>query len=628
MSWMKALYDTYNVNSDLIGVEQARGERRFSLLPISHTTQTAHIEVTITEEGEFHSATVLDKKITLIPTTESSASRSGAKIAPYPLHDKLGYVAGDFKKYGGGEKEEKQFDAYIKQLKHWAESSYTHPKIQTIYHYLSKKQLIQDLVESKLFILDNEQLLLKWQANLEKTFGNKPEIFNKVTGDLTGAFIRFNVHSAEEILTPVWEDRAVQQSFVDFYNDLLQENDVCYITGKMMPATERHANKIRNAADKAKLISSNDTSGFTFRGRFDKSNEAFAIGYDVSQKAHNALKWLINLQGKVIDERVFLVWGNTSKVDVLSPDEDSFSMLRRSKKIETKSNPNTFESFAKEVSNAIEGLKNDLEFKAEVNILVLDAATPGRLSVQYYRNFNKEIYFERLKKWHQSCVWVHSYKKENDNYVTFTGAPATRDIASAAYGSKANDRIIKDTIERLLPCILDGQRIPKDLIRTLAHRASTPVSMEFWEWQKTLSIACALINREEEEFNVGLDKESTDRSYLFGRLLGVAYELERKALWSKGEKRETSAERFMTSFSNSPKRTWGTIHESLLPYKMQSKTKANWLYDQIITITDQFKIEDFNDKPLDPVYLLGFSSQIMELRNSNNKNEEKEENEE
>lgn len=35
---------------------------------------------------------------------------------------------------------------------------------------------------------------------------------------------------------------------------------MCYVTGEQEFTTERHANKIRHAADKAKLISSNDTN--------------------------------------------------------------------------------------------------------------------------------------------------------------------------------------------------------------------------------------------------------------------------------------------------------------------------------------------------------------------------------
>ncbi|MEM5686028.1 type I-C CRISPR-associated protein Cas8c/Csd1 [Bacillus toyonensis] len=60
----------------------------------------------MTEDGEFHTAEIIDKidSNTLIPCTEDSANRAGSKIAPYPLHDKLSYVAGDFLTYGGKSK--------------------------------------------------------------------------------------------------------------------------------------------------------------------------------------------------------------------------------------------------------------------------------------------------------------------------------------------------------------------------------------------------------------------------------------------------------------------------------------------------------------------------------------------
>src|SRR5690606_38999353 len=101
MSYLLKLYETYEANRDQVGViRKAQNGQEYTLLPISHTTQTAHIEVLVTEEGEFHSASILGKKgeITLIPCTEDSASRSGTKIAPYPLHNKLSYVAGDLDK--------------------------------------------------------------------------------------------------------------------------------------------------------------------------------------------------------------------------------------------------------------------------------------------------------------------------------------------------------------------------------------------------------------------------------------------------------------------------------------------------------------------------------------------------
>ncbi|PER38993.1 type I-C CRISPR-associated protein Cas8c/Csd1 [Bacillus thuringiensis] len=624
MSWLLNLYETYQSNLDRVGkIEKKYNGQEYTLLPISHTTQTAHIEVSITEDGEFHTAEIIDKidANTLIPCTEDSANRAGSKVAPYPLHDKLSYVAGDFVNYGGKIKKEESFSVYIRQLKKWAVSPYATDKVKSIYNYLSKRQLIKDLVEQKVLHVDaNDQLIEAWDEKAEAFLGEKPPIFSTVTGKQESAFIRFNVYSPNEMLTKVWKDSLMYDSFIQFYNDFLGKDDYCYVTGKIMPSTDKHANKIRNAGDKAKLISANDTSGFTFRGRFQKANEVANVSYDVSQKAHNALKWLINKQGKIIDQRVFLVWGNDAEdiPDIVEDSYNIFSMdLRVTKKREVKSY--THEQFANEVAKAIDGYKNNLSSSENVNILLLDSATTGRLAVLYYRNMDKKLYLNRLKNWHSTCVWEHSYRKSTDNeFVKFYGAPSTRDIAFAAYGPKANEKVVKGLMERMLPCIIDERKIPFDIVRSAFQRASNPLSMDKWEWEKTLSITCALINTM-EGYQLVLDKENIDRDYLFGRLLAIADVLERNSL-NTGDQRATNARRYMNSFSQHPERTWKTIQGALQPYQARLGEKV-WYYNKLIDeVGSKIKIEDFNNKPLSGKYLLGFYSQRHELYQKKEKN--------
>lgn len=629
MSWLLNLYETYQNNLDQVGkIRKKYNDQEYTLLPISHTTQNAHIEVEITEDGEFHSARVIDKSdaSTLIPCTEGSASRAGSKIAPYPLHDKLSYVAGDFVAFGGQIKKEEPFTYYIAQLKEWAESPYATAKVKSIYKYLNKKQLIKDLVAEKVLYLDsNGHLIETWNKKYESLHGEKPPIFSVCTGGQESAFVRFNVYSPDTILTKVWKDREMYDSFIRYYNDLLGDDDLCFVTGKKLPSTDKHANKIRNPADKAKLISANDTSGFTFRGRFNKGNEVASISYEVSQKAHNALKWLINRQGKSIDNRVFLVWGNDD-LDLPDPGEDSFNIfsIKATSTGKKEKISYTGQEFANEVSKAIDGYRNNLSTKSNVNILILDSATTGRLAVLYYRNMDKEIYLDRLAKWHLTCVWLHRYRKnEQGDYVHFYGAPATKDIAFAAYGPKANDKVVKGLMERMLPCIIDDKKIPLDIVRSAFYRASNPVSMEKWEWEKTLSITCALINKK-EGYNVALDTENNDRDYLFGRLLAIADVLERRALGSE-ESRATNAIRYMNSFSKNPARTWKTIQESLQPYQARLGTKARYLSGLIDEVASRIDFADFNNKPLSERYLLGFYSQRHDLYQKKEKTEVTEE---
>ncbi|WP_036736255.1 type I-C CRISPR-associated protein Cas8c/Csd1 [Paenibacillus zanthoxyli] len=616
MNWLLNLYETYESNLDRVGaIEKKYNDREYTLLPLSHTTQNAHIAVEITEAGEFHSATVIEKgdASTLIPCTEESASRAGSKVAPYPLHDKLSYVAGDFVAYGGKIKKEEPFGAYIKQLEEWAHSPYACAKVKSIYSYLSKRQLIEDLVAHNILYLDADGYLIdKWEKKFEALHKEKPPIFSLVSGEQESAFIRFNVYSPDKILSKVWKDPEMYDSFIRYYSHLLGKDDFCYVTGKMLPSTERHANKIRHSADKAKLISANDTSGFTFRGRFTQSGDAASISYEVSQKAHNALKWLINRQGKIIDQRVFLVWGNDD-LDIPDLTEDYYSFDPEPAEVKVQKSY-TNKEFADEVAKALDGYRNKLssESKSDVNILVLDSATTGRLAVLYYRNMDKDLYLDKLTEWHSTCVWLHRYRKnEQDERIEFYGAPATKDIAFAAYGPKANEKVVKGLMERILPCIVDGQKIPQDIVKSAFHRASNPVAMEKWEWEKTLSITCALINKQ-EGYNMPLDTENDDRDYLFGRLLAIADVLERRAL-DNDEKRSTNAIRYMNSFSRHPERTWRTIQACLQPHQARLGARVTYYSSLIDEVASKISINDFNNKPLSGKYLLGFYSQRHEL---------------
>ena len=618
MSWLNALYETYESNLDRVGELETVREKEFTLMPISHTTQTAQLEVTVTKDGDFHSVRVLDKISTLIPVSESSASRSGSKVAPHPLHDKLTYVAGDLINYGGGKKEQEQFDAYIDQLKKWTNDDKENLELKAIYQYLAKRELVKDLVEHQILMLDSKgKISEKWSEKQKKETGLSPEVYSKVAEKVSAAFIRFNVRDVEngKNFNP-WDEISFQQSFVDYYDQFLGEEELCFVTGKKLPFTERHAKKIRNPADNAKLISSNNDFGFTFKGRFKNSSDAAIISYEVSQKAHNALKWLILRQGKTIKGRVLLFWGN-KQVNVVSPIDDSFSILfGEYETSEELKKSDTYQTYAGLIRKSFMGFKQDLAFENEINILILDAATPGRMNVQYYRNMNKEIYLKNLQVWHETCVWLHNYHNGKDGkHVRYFGSPSIYDITIGSCGTRANERLIADTYEQILPCILDNRRIPKTLIRSLVQRASNPQSMDKWEWRKTISIACAVINREESQYNMTLNKETTNRSYLFGRLLALANEMEKWALRDMGEKsdkRETNAERYMISFSNKPKRTWGTIYHNLQPYRARLGKKSERLNHLMIEVMNQFELDDFNDKPLDPIYLLGYSSQIID----------------
>jgi CRISPR-associated protein Csd1 len=623
MSWLMNLYKTYENNLHLIGeFEKKSNDQEFALIPVSHTTQSAHIEVSLDDKGNFVTAKVVEKNdaTTIIPCTETSASRTSAPV-PHPLFDKLPYVAGDYLKYGGNEKKATLFSDYLGQLKEWCDSQHSHPKVESVYSYLSKETLIKDLINEKvLFVDENNRFIEKWSRNIEEKYGEKPEIYKVIAGDQSEAFVRFTVRTIGEAESRLWRDRTVHESFIRFYEDQLSGNDLCYVTGETLPNTERHASRIRHSADMSKLISANDTSGFTYRGRFKNSREAASISYDVSQKAHNALKWLITKQGYSIDGKVFLFW-STKDLDVPDPLSDTYSLYNDS---ENESHGDeTHKEFANQVKKMIAGYRNNLDYQSNVIIMILDAATPGRMSIVYYRDMEKELFLNRLQDWHSSCVWLHRYKKNKESErVEFEGAPATKDIAFAAYGPRANDKLVKGLLERMLPSIIDGRKIPQDIVRSAITRASNPVGMESWEWEKTLSITCALVNKtyEKEGFDVALDQNNTNRDYLFGRMLAIADVLERRAL-GKDEKRATNAIRYMNAFAQRPSKTWNIIQSSLQPYQAKLGTEVGYYNRLLDEVGAQLNPDEFTDKSLSGLYLLGFYSQRHELYKSKKEKE-------
>ena len=74
MAWLKTLAETYDVYSELAGVEK---NDQAVLLPISHSTFNAQIEVTVNEEGNFKNARKLEKgkdAVTVIPVKIGRAS--------------------------------------------------------------------------------------------------------------------------------------------------------------------------------------------------------------------------------------------------------------------------------------------------------------------------------------------------------------------------------------------------------------------------------------------------------------------------------------------------------------------------------------------------------------------------
>ncbi len=641
MSWLLNLYQTYENCQGNIGYSGNENQR--PLLPICHITTQAHIEIVIDHLGNFRRASVVtkDNATTIIPCTEGSGSRSGSRPENHPLCDKLQYVAGDFLQHGGtvtsgfSKKPEQPFNDYIEVLSFWCMSPYAHPKAQAVLNYVKKRTLIEDLVTNQiLYVGKDGKFLSKGEVSRDK---NIKDVFS-VVDPQENAFVRWIVEEPGVPESRVWMDQTLWQSWKEFSLNDRNDKSLCYVTGENQVIARNHPKYIRREGDGAKIISANDSNGYTFRGRFIDDEQACGVGFEVSQKAHFVLSWLISRQGYVKGDLAIVAWA-LSGVPIPQPTDDAFTLLFANLPSEVDLQSYTAQEIAVQLRNRIAGYGRKMDVREKVTVMALDSATPGRLSITYYNELSGSKFLERIETWHTTCAWLHRYREIQDSesgkkrYIPFIGAPAPTDIAEAAYGIRVDDKLRKATISRLLPCIVDGLPIPRDLVESTIRRASNRAGLNNWDWEKTLSIACALFKKykeRKESFDMPLDETRNSRDYLYGRLLAIADVLEERALYKNEQKRATNAARYMQQFSQSPFRTWKQIHDSLGPSILRLGG-AHFYKNLIAEVSSLFAPADFNsNKALSGEYLLGYYCQRQKLteKKDNSASEEQEKNEE
>ena len=619
MSWLQTLYETY---------ERCKGREPDGsqlLMPIGHTTQQAQLEVVLDGQGNFRRASVLDKGTgtTLIPCTEDSGGRSGSKPVNHPLCDKLQYLAGDFGKFGGvvtsgfEKTPDKPHTDYIASLAAWAASPNGHAKLGAIQHYVRRGTLIEDLIACKMLPLDSDGKLMKaWTGDTTQ----RPAIYKTLAAEQSpeDAFVRWRVEDPINPASGTWQDAALIDAWIAHYAAMQTRRGFCMVRGDQSTLAVQHPAKLRNAGDKAKLISANDSTGFTFRGRFIEAGEAVGVGFEVTQKAHNALRWLIARQGSRNGDQAIVSW-TVSGAPTPSPVASTYDFLHidPTQAPEAGNTANVGQAFALRLKKAINGYGATLEPGENVLVMGLDSATPGRLAITYYREILGSEFLARVEAWHLAFAWPQNFGKN----IKFIGAPAPRDIAQAAYGRRLDDKLEKAVRERLLPCIVDGLPIPPDLVQSATRRASNRAGMERWEWEKCLGIACALFKGQDTERNyqMALELERTSRDYLYGRLLALAEHIEGRALFIAGEKRETTAARQMQRFAERPNLAWRNIALALVPSKARLRNlRPGFLHameKELDDVTASFKGDDFTrDGPLSGEFLLGYHCQRQSLR--------------
>lgn len=635
MNWIKELYDTYE-NLEGFAGKKIQGN---ILLPISHTWVNCHIDCILKEDGTFFNAYVIPKvdAATMIPCTIESANRT-SKPTPHPLFDSLSYIAKELK-IKVKNKDEFLYDMYIAQLRDWIKQSEAPRSLKLLYKYLEGGTIIEDLTKANILYQENGELMEKWTGNSEE----KPEIFKVLSGGLVKAYVRFSIRCKETgEVSPIWMDHNVQKSFLEYYLPTLRNKNLCMVTGEIGPVTELHSAYLRFPGDSAKLISSQDNLGFKYTGRNREALEAVSVSYEASQKAHNALKWLIQRQAFKMDGYISLVWG-TKEPEVMKGTEGSLSIFKKKETL-----PFTYAQYADDLKLLLKGYYQERFFYPEENVVVMcmDAATKGRLAILFYQSLRGSQFLERIGDWYRTVSWndIVFYKedKETGKFKKrfCTGSPSFRSIIEALYGTVDSDdmkKIKKSAYTTLMACMIDGRPLPRDYIQIIVDKFSRPQRLKKEMPQdELLSIACALIRKyrndlepgKEEVWKVDIDYNQKQTYYLWGRLLAYAEWMERRANKLSGEEREVNATKYRFEFEHHPAKAWKVISDKLIPYRRKfiragKKKELEDLEERMGFIMQILEKREENTEPLDERYILGYGAQLYELKQEEKENNKK-----
>lgn len=681
MSWMTKLYDTYESISQDTALNK-------DLEPIYHKKEQCHVEIIIDSNGKFIRAQPLlievtygKKKFwkgedTIIPVTPESLTGRTSGAAPYPLTDQIQYVAKDYPDYGGTKKS--YFDEYFKLLNSWATSDqYSHFKVAAVAKYVSTGHVVRDLINAGILFAYKENrntvLINKWakQGPVEpkgKKKAPKPPLLNAVNGNEQGnAKIRWRVQRVGDPNDLTWNDQELVSKWQSFQHKKNAKNGFCQVLGKEKFIFNKHPKGIIPKANDAKLISSpTDKSYLTYQGKFTNIEEPCGLSFEVSQKAHNILRWLIGHQGYSNNEQVYITWAVSGKA-IPEPLADSWSMLcddivLQAENEETIQNQidHSFDlgqHFAHQFNKYISGYRTKLEPNEQIMVMGLDSATTGRMGVIYYRELLASEFLNRIHEWHSQFAWPQRHfreypnpdnkKKANKTTIWPVSTPVPRVIAEAAYGNvlKSNDTLKKSLMERILPCIVDGCPFPRDVMLAAVHRTCnrnikrlsqqySNSKSENAEWEKHLGVACALFKgfymrhpdkTKRREYAMALEEEKNSRDYLYGRLLAIAEYIEEIALNVGGESRPTTAARMMQRFADYPYTSWRNIELGLQPYIQRLQgTRSGFLANrkkELDAVLCAFDSNDYtSNKPLSGEFLLGYHCQKQYWRNNKSDN--------
>lgn len=631
MSIFHVLYQSYlkaeekglvdNLELDLTG-------RNIVILPIYHTNLRSDgnnvLQIVLDDEGIPNRVDFIEKDVyTIFPVTEDSLNRT-SNVFAHPLCDDMQYLSKSLN--------EKKYEHYCEQNEQWLsgvllelsngadrgveETEDIKAFLKEIRETVLSKDilaLVKELIARQYKVLAQDDTKNQDGTTIEielkpETKDSKAEI-KKI--DLSKSFITFGKQfvDAQKRNIDITESKFLHQAHIRYIQKMqaeqIDEFDVCDISGQRMYCTGRN----RGLLGKGKIISvSNNTE--TYRGRFREGSEVVRLGADTSEKIHLMLKFFLehrdNAQG-LYNNSTAIIWFSD---DILN--EREFSLSNPISEPLDNSDEEEYEIQTTGDQRAIEWKKilrgeKPIPKEEETDFfyfMTINKISNGRIAIQSTRTMPILIFLKNLQHWNKTCSW----ERRNFNTKEYEDkTPRPWDIVRFVYGIEKDDGkvdCLKDELKssafkRLLPAIIDGLSLPKDVGRQIFSNYKNRIGFRK-NWPYLQYMSCALLNkvrqdeRKEKRLPM-LEKEKQTRDYLYGRLLAVYEKIETDAttvVVSANEKsdgaskdkssslRITNVEKMWAAFFQAPERMLGTLHMKVRPYldKLKSNRTGSYNY--------------------------------------------------
>lgn len=638
---MNALLDTYDfaLENNLVDNHKLSNLGHV-ILPIYHSNKKSSgediFEITIDEEGKPIGGKFLNKdELIIFPISEDSITRSGSKIGPHAICDELSYLSDKI-----DENKNKEYLEGINKLLEY-EENHKNENMRIIGQYVKNNNILDDFLRYHMNNKDCE-INNKWQLKYEVQEPNG-KIRTKSL-DLKKIFITFKINKLQEADITLTRDIKIHKFYIDYINNINKNKDLtyCNILGEEEYCTDKH----RGIIGMAKLVSaSNNTE--TYYGRIRDSKDIYHMSFEASQKVHNMLKFFLdsNKYKKYIGESAYLVNWLAQDLDKGGIDLIS-DMDYEEDEVEEVTLEDLGDLISQKLGDYFLGGGGEINSQGTFYILIIEKISNGRVSIKYFRRLLRSEAYERVKNWYKSTEWsFYDYK-----FKKYIGkSPSLYQIVNFVYGmenskgymSCENKKLMRTSIERLIPCIIDSKKIPRDIVRASYNKLSNKRAFNR-TWNEALNIGCSLIKKDLCDYKdlmiyhnklgeVGFLKES--RSFYYGRLIAIYEKVELDAIRGRtgddGKKgsRITNADRLWNSMTRTPERTRFILENKIKPYMNILKRNSMGIYifyDKLITeIT--IKISELDENinqnigSLNEDFILGYYYQKNDFYNKNDK---------